>query len=174
MVMFVAGKIKGKVKMENTKFSWGLVIDTINVEGYTFKKYHPYKNDTFGRPEGPEDREKVLYHVYVDGKDTNVSTHTLEGAMLVAISRRTLGAHASGLDMLTRALKHSWGVLNIEKVVTYQPIELAPKDGSEVVCWCPCLGWRALYWDTEELKWTNASSTLNDYEPTHFVDLEDP
>ena len=91
--------------MDNQKFPWGLVIQTIDLEGYTFKKYHPYKNDTFGRPNQPEDRGKVLYHVYVDGKDTNVSTHTLEGAMLVAISAKMLGAHAPGLGMIARALK---------------------------------------------------------------------
>lgn len=33
----------------------------------------------------------------------------------------------------------------MEKIVKYQPIELAPKDGSEVVCWCPDIGWRTLY-----------------------------
>lgn len=39
------------------------------------------------------------------GEDTNQSTQTLEGAMLVAISHKKLGRHAPGLAMLCRALK---------------------------------------------------------------------
>lgn len=33
----------------------------------------------------------------------------------------------------------------MEKLVKLLPIDLAPKDGSEAVCWCPGLGWRTLY-----------------------------
>lgn len=63
----------------------------------------------------------------------------------------------------------------MEKVVRYQLIESAPKDGSNVVCWCPDIGWRTLYWDVKFLKWTNAShSSYNDYKPSSFVVLEDP
>lgn len=92
--------------MDNQNFPWGLVIRTIDVEGYTFKKYHPYQNGTFtlNRSRLP-DREKVLYHIYVNGRDTNTSTHTLEGAMLVAVSTKMLGAHTPGLGMVARALK---------------------------------------------------------------------
>jgi len=86
------------------KFSWGL--DTYNMEGYTIKKYHPYDDKTpFGiRGARLVDESKNLYHIYVDGKDTNVSTKTLEGAMLVAISTKKLGNHVPGLSMIARAL----------------------------------------------------------------------
>jgi len=88
------------------KFSWGQVVEAYKIEGYTIKKYHPYDDKTpFGiRGARLVDESKNLYHIYVDGKDTNVSTHTLEGAMLVAISIRTLGNHVPGLSMITGAL----------------------------------------------------------------------
>jgi len=63
----------------------------------------------------------------------------------------------------------------MEKIVKYQPIELAPEDGSEVVCWCPDIGWRTLCWDVMYLKWVNATDpSFDDYEPTHFIVLENP
>lgn len=49
--------------------------------------------------------EAAAYHVWVDGQDTNESTNTLEGAMLLAIANKTMGRHPRGLDMIARALK---------------------------------------------------------------------
>lgn len=91
--------------MDNKKFSWGFVIDTLQVESFIFKKYHPYKDNTYGVYPRPYNENITFYHIYVDGKDTNTSTHTIEGAMLVAISVKTLGNHTPGLDMIARALK---------------------------------------------------------------------
>lgn len=104
-------KVQRKMSDIFDKFSWGQVVETYKIEGYTIKKYHPYirMNQTRAYFESQSsnratDKKATLYHIYVDGKDTNVSTKTLEGAMLVAISVKTLGNHVPGLSMIARAL----------------------------------------------------------------------
>jgi len=61
----------------------------------------------------------------------------------------------------------------MEKLIKLLSIDLAPKDGSEVVCWCPNIGWRTLCYEHKSKEWINASYRLFDYEPTHFVSLKD-
>lgn len=66
-------------------------------------------------------------------------------------------------------------------------IRTAPKDGSEVVCWCPCEGVRTLRWtrisSSIGLKrsrgtffgWTLANFPEHGvYRPTHYLMLEPP
>lgn len=62
----------------------------------------------------------------------------------------------------------------MEKLVKLLSIDLAPKDGSEVVCWCPNIGWRTLHFYSIRQKWFNSSDdSLGTYKPTHFVSLKD-
>lgn len=91
-------------------FTWGKVISEHEIGPYQIVEYHPYKSggtpvDERGRRLPREVEAHTLFHVYYDGQDSNQSTNTLEGAMLVAISCKTLGRHAEGLSMLCRALK---------------------------------------------------------------------
>ena len=49
---------------------------------------------------------------------------------------------------------------------TWHPIADAPKDGTEIRCWCPDIGERVLYWDDG---WCLAGARCEcDYEPTHW------
>lgn len=65
-------------------------------------------------------------------------------------------------------------LINVLKDATeWRPIETAPKDGSEVECWCPDRGVRVLFWDCEEYspRWWlvgGAPMTSASYEPTHW------
>jgi len=91
-------------------FTWGKVVDSHEIGPYQIVEYHPYKSgaapvDERGRRLPREVEAQTMFHVYFDGEDTNQSTQTLEGAMLVAISHKKLGRHAPGLAMLCRALK---------------------------------------------------------------------
>ena len=91
-------------------FTWGKVISEHEIGPYQIVEYHPYKSggnpvDERGRRLPREVEAHTLFHVYYDGQDSNQSTNTLERAMLVAISCKTLGKHAEGLAMLCRALK---------------------------------------------------------------------
>lgn len=91
-------------------FTWGKVVNEHESGPYQIVEYHPYKSsgtpvDERGRRLPREVEVHTLFHVYYDGQDSNQSTNTLEGAMLVAISCKTLGKHAEGLAMICRALK---------------------------------------------------------------------
>lgn len=59
------------------RFTWGKVIKIHNIGPYTFVEHV----DSAG---------KIHFSVYVDGKSTNTSTYTLDGALIVAIGRKNL------------------------------------------------------------------------------------
>lgn len=93
------------------KFVWGRIVAEFDIGQpvetdsdvfpYTILEYHPYE------PKNTKPREicgHKEYHVYVDGKDTNRGSKTLEGAMLIAIAYRNLSRNESGLAVLARAL----------------------------------------------------------------------
>lgn len=91
-------------------FTWGKVVAEHEIGPYQIVEYHPYKSgsaptDHQGRRVKRETEAGTAFHVYCNGDDTNQSARTLEGAMLVAISHKTLGRHAPGLAMLCRALR---------------------------------------------------------------------
>lgn len=50
-----------------------------------------------------------------------------------------------------------------------RPISEAPKDGPEIMGWCPGYGWRHLYLDLTDA-WV-AVGTPHRYQPTHFLPL---
>lgn len=92
------------------KFVWGRIIAEYDIgqppEGsddppYQIIEYHPCL-DSNVRPR--KYAEHTEFHVYVDGKDTNRGSKTLEGAMLIAISQRGLSRNETGLSVLARAL----------------------------------------------------------------------
>lgn len=64
-------------------------------------------------------------------------------------------------------------IAEVERLTTWRPIVEAPKDGTEIRCWCPDIGERVLY--LRRGKWTLAGGGLdrNDYEPTHWQPLPD-
>jgi hypothetical protein len=83
------------------RFVWGKIVEEWEIGLYHIAKYQPFK--TSGCQ--VDDTKPPAYHVWVDGQDTNESTNTLEGAMLLAIANKTMGRHPRGLDMIARALK---------------------------------------------------------------------
>lgn len=83
------------------RFVWGKIVEEWEIGPYHIAKYQPFK--TVGSQ--VDDTKPPAYHVWVDGKDTNECTNTLEGAMLLAIANKTIGRHPCGLDMIARALK---------------------------------------------------------------------
>lgn len=67
------------------RFSWGTVIQIHDVgPSYTIVEFLPIR-----RGEEVTEQEH-LFHVYVDGKDCCVSTTTLDGALILAMSRKNL------------------------------------------------------------------------------------
>ena len=79
-------------EMTKEKFPWGRITDRYVIGPYEIAEYVS------------KDDQKTYYHVWVDGKDTNESTYTLEQAMVLAVAVKTMGKHPRGLDMIFRAL----------------------------------------------------------------------
>ena len=82
------------------KFVWGKIVEEWEIGPYHIAKYHPNNLET-----RDVDRDRVEYHVWVDGQDTHSGTRTLEGALLLAIATKSLGSHPEGMSMIARALK---------------------------------------------------------------------
>jgi len=61
-------------------------------------------------------------------------------------------------------------VRRLQQLAEWRPIEEAPKDGTEIECWCPDIGVRVLFY-TDEQSWCLAGSATDDYEPTHYRPL---
>lgn len=68
------------VRKHRARFTWGSVQDIHDIGPYTIVEY------VIAR----EGKEITLFHVYVDGKATDSSTSTLEGALILAIANRHL------------------------------------------------------------------------------------
>lgn len=93
-------------------FPWGKVSTKHEIGPYMIFEYHPYRavsaNDPIFAGTGAQeiDMSRTEFHVFVDGQDTHRGSLTLEGAMLIAISYKTLGPTSGGeLAMIARALK---------------------------------------------------------------------
>jgi len=54
----------------------------------------------------------------------------------------------------------------------WQSIDSAPRDGTEILCFCPDIGMRVLHW--EDGAWWLTGCTCDDYEPTHWLIIEPP
>ena len=74
--------------MTKEKFPWGHITERYVIGPYEIAEYVS------------KDDQKTYYHVWVDGKDTNESTYTLEQAMVLAVAVKTMGQHPRGLDMI--------------------------------------------------------------------------
>lgn len=66
------------IRKHGHRFTWGYVTEIYDIGPYTIAKYR----DNNG--------ENIRFHVYVDGKCTSNSCHTLEGALLLAMARKHL------------------------------------------------------------------------------------
>lgn len=67
-----------------------------------------------------------------------------------------------------QALREQIATLKQERM--WRPIETAPRDGTEILCWCPGIGERVLCFDAG--CWVLAGGDYaNDYEPTHWMPL---
>ena len=58
-----------------SNFAWGTVLQTWDIEEYTIVKYQDKIGD-----------KNVCYHMWLDGKDTNRSTFSLEEAIIDVIA----------------------------------------------------------------------------------------
>lgn len=83
------------------RFTWGRVIAIHDVGRYTIVEFEP--TPTEGRV--IDVKPKTSYYVYVDGKDRRASTHSIEGAMLLAISRANFSDPGTGDLMVQAAAK---------------------------------------------------------------------
>jgi len=54
----------------------------------------------------------------------------------------------------------------IERLTQWQPIETAPKDGKEILVWCPVVGYAVVR------AWNGSGERLS--EPTHWMPLPGP
>ncbi|MBO9428162.1 hypothetical protein [Sulfitobacter sp. R18_1] len=72
------------------KFSWGRVIEDVEIGPYMIRSFHPHKleGSTITRE---IDTTEVHYHGYVDGEDTRRAWKTLEDAMAGLIVYAALG-----------------------------------------------------------------------------------
>lgn len=73
------------VRMQPNRFTWGKVEKIHDLGRYTFIEFTSRlqaRNVTKGTTLSPS----VEFHIYVDGRETNQSASTIEGAMLTAIS----------------------------------------------------------------------------------------
>lgn len=58
-------------------------------------------------------------------------------------------------------------IAEVERLTTWRPIADAPKDGTEIRCWCPDIGERVLYFRGGN--WCLAGTIdADNYEPTHW------
>jgi hypothetical protein len=75
------------------KYPWGLVITVHSIGEYDIIESYPneYKN---GRGTGEIDYNHKQYHPYINGKDTNHSYYTLEGALIGAIAQKFDGLNS--------------------------------------------------------------------------------
>lgn len=58
--------------------------------------------------------------------------------------------------------------LTLNEPIVIKPISEAPLDGSEILAWCPDIGWRVLIYD---IGWCLSGSDSNAYEPTAYIDI---
>lgn len=66
------------IRKHKGSFTWGPILGIHDIGPYTIVEFEP------------RTRGGVSFHVYVDGKCTNNSTATLEGALLLAMARKHL------------------------------------------------------------------------------------
>ena len=66
------------IRNHKAKFTWGVILKVHDVGPYTIVEYEDRNDRT------------TKFHVYVDGKATNNSTSTLEGALMLAMARKHL------------------------------------------------------------------------------------
>lgn len=64
-----------EIRKDSSKFVWGKVEKTYEVGRYAFLEYKDGEGNT-------------VFHVFVDGNDTNVGTRDLDKALLYAIARK--------------------------------------------------------------------------------------
>ena len=64
-----------EIRKDSSKFVWGKIEKTHEVGSYAFLEYKDGEGN-------------VVFHVFVDGNDTNVGTKDLDEALLYAIARK--------------------------------------------------------------------------------------
>ncbi len=75
------------------EYHWGEVIAVHSIGEYDIIEFYP-KEYISGRGTGKIDYNHKQYHAYINGKDTNHSYYTLEGAIVGAIAQKFDGLNS--------------------------------------------------------------------------------
>jgi hypothetical protein len=67
-------------------FNWGKIIKIHEVGRYAVVEFEPNIVNVYRDGRYVKEKEAQGFHVYVDGKDTNMGASTLEGAFLLAMA----------------------------------------------------------------------------------------
>lgn len=78
---------------DGKKFVWGKVLEVIEVGSYEIVKA--------ATRETPETPSAVIFHPYVNGKDTNSAAASLQGALILAIAHSNVAG--PDVDAMARA-----------------------------------------------------------------------
>lgn len=76
-------------------FTWGNIEMIYDIEDYTIAKYEKILN---GESEG------IAYYIWVEDKDTCYSSHTIEGAMAIAMAYMWEGVNSQAAGYFLRMI----------------------------------------------------------------------
>jgi hypothetical protein len=83
------------------RFTWGPIMETLQIGPYTILE-HLEDTSRYNDPAAWERHGRMLYHVYVDGKDTSFSALSLDAALAGAIAYRREGSNSHAGDYFMR------------------------------------------------------------------------
>jgi hypothetical protein len=90
---------------KETHFTWGPVVAVHTIGPYDIVEFRPQIFDEKGFGTKEYEKEKTQFSIFVDGKSTSSSCHSLDAAIIAAIAYRRLGCGNHATPFVCRMLE---------------------------------------------------------------------
>lgn len=91
-------------QQKRPKFTWGSIIEIMDIGPYTIASYHPHKNDNGRISSQIIDVDRTQFHGWVDGENSHRAWLSLDEALVGLIAYRAEGPNSRAADYFKKMI----------------------------------------------------------------------